>query len=115
MFAGAGVPWHVFSSFAKLFFEFEFDLHEERGGGVRNLHVSPLDPQFSAFSILLHIILVNIVCVQTIFIQLGEKNPDFLFWNVPFTTSDFNTQPELESQMGILHCKRHWKYPDDNV
>lgn len=80
MFAGAGVPWHVFSSFAKLFFEFEFDRHEERGGvGVRNLHVSPLDPQFSAFSILLHIILVNIVCVQTIFIQLVENNPDFLF------------------------------------
>lgn len=75
MFAGAGVPWHVFSSFAMLFFEFEFDRLEGEGGLT---HIPSRSTVF-CFQHLVANILANIVCVQTISIQLGEKNPDFLF------------------------------------
>lgn len=34
MFVGVGVFWYVFSSFVKLFFEFEFDCYEGGGGFV---------------------------------------------------------------------------------
>lgn len=81
-----------------------------RGG----LHISPLDPQFSAFSIWLQIFW-QILFVSKLFSSNWVKKSRFSVWNVSFTTSDFNTQTELESKMGILHCKRHWKYPDDNV
>lgn len=41
--------------------------------------------------------------------------PNFLFYNAPSTLSGFNWQQNNRLSTGILHCKKHDKYLDDDV
>lgn len=44
------------------------------------------------------------------FVQTSKMS----LWNAPSSLSSFNTRLKNMISTGILHCKEHWKYPDEN-